>query len=189
MSSTGPSGARGQTITAQEKAEAVKAGADPYHYSHCRKTGASHAEVLEAHRASARLQWYPWCRQAGASHAEVLEASRAGADLFWYAWCRQLDVNHAEALEAHEAGAGLGGYADCHRIGAVHPEAIALRLREAGLGPLGAAKFAVPALRAACGTNPTRELGETIATLAQDWAGTADELAATAVALLSTRTG
>ena len=71
--------------------------------------------------------------------------------------------------------------------GATHPEAMALRLRGAGPANTEEIKLAVPALRAACGTAPTHELGETIATLAQDWTGTADELAATAVALLSTR--
>ena len=71
--------------------------------------------------------------------------------------------------------------------GATHPEAMALRLRGAGPDTTDELKLAVPALRAACGSAPTRELGETIATLAQDWAGTADELATTAVALLSTR--
>ena len=64
---------------------------------------------------------------------------------------------------------------------------MALRLSGADPDTREELKLAVPALRAACGTNPTRELGETIATLAQDWTGTADELAATAVALLSTR--
>ena len=135
MSSPGPSGARGRIATAQELAEAIKAGGDQYDYSRCRWAGATHAEALEAHVAGASLRWYHFCRRAGATH----------------------------------------------------PEAIALRLCEAGPEPYEAAKLAVPALRAACGTNPTRELGETIATLAQDWAGTADELAATAVALAAPR--
>ena len=135
MSSTGPTGARGRTVTEQELAEAIKAGGDQYDYSRCRWAGATHAEALEAHVAGASLRWYHFCRRAGATH----------------------------------------------------PEAIALRLCEAGPEPHEAAELAVPALRAACGSAPTRELGETIATLAQDWAGTADELAATAVALLSTR--
>ena len=55
MSSTGPTGARVQTVTEQEIAEA--AGANPYDYSRCRKSGAAHAEVLEALRAGADLYW------------------------------------------------------------------------------------------------------------------------------------
>ena len=137
MSSNEPTGARVQTVTEQELAEAIKAGSGTEHYSYCRKVGAAHAEVLEA--------------------------LGAGADLYWYARCR--------------------------RVGATHPEALALHLRRAGPANTGELELAVDALHAACGTTPTRELGETIATLAQDWAGTADELAATAVALLSTRTG
>ena len=131
---------------------------------------------------------YLRCREAEAAHAEVLEAHGAGADLYDYARCRWADATHAEVLEAHEAGADLGWYSYCRsRADATHPEAMALRLSGAGPNPSKAAKLAVPALRAACGTTPTRELSETIATLAQDWAGTAGELAATAVALLSTR--
>ena len=90
-------------------------------------------------------------------------------------------------LEAQKAGADLIRYSLCREVGATHPEATALRLCGAGPDTTDELKLAVPALRAACGSAPTRELGETIATLAQDWTGTANELAATAVALLPTR--
>ena len=97
------------------------------------------------------------------------------------------------------AGSALGGCAGMRAL--LHRQMVAagvalratsarnhclgLRLSGAGLGPSEAAKLAVPALRAGCGTGPTRELGEVIATLAQDWAGTPGELAATAMALLA----
>ena len=187
MSSTGPSGARGQTVTEQEKAGAVKAGADLRDYTNCREVGATHAEVLEALGAGADLFDYADCRQAGATHAEALEAQRAGVALHWYTYCREAGATHADVLEAHGAGADLVRYCFCREAGATHPEAMALRLRGAGPVTAKEIKLAVPALRAACGTTPTHELGETIATLAQDWAGTADELAAIAGALLSTR--
>ena len=186
MSSTGPTGARVQTVTEQEIAEAV--GANPYDYSRCRKSGAAHAEVLEALKAGADLYYYADCRKFGASHAEVLEALGAGADLYDYSYCRKVGATHAEVLEAQKAGADLYDYSYCRKVGATHPEAMALRLRGAGPDTTDGLKLAVPALRTACGATPTRELGETIATLAQDWAGTADELAATAVALVSPRT-
>ena len=72
MSSTGPSGARGQTVIGQERAEAVEAGADLHNYRCCHEVGASHAEVLEALGAGADLFSYAYCREAGATHAEVL---------------------------------------------------------------------------------------------------------------------
>ena len=186
MSLNGPFGAGGQTVTKQERTEAIKAGAPMFPYLRCRETGATHAEALEAQKAGTKLTWYARCREAGTTHAEVLEAQEAGADLFSYAYCREAGAIHAEVLEAKEAGADLIRYSRCRRVGATHPEAMALRLRGAGPVTAKEIKLAVPALRAACGTAPTHELGETIATLAQDWAGTADELAATAGALLST---
>ena len=166
MSQTGPTGAGPSGVirlafTEQERAEAIEAGAGLIRYSLCRRAGATHTEVLEAHVAGADLGWYSRCREACATHTDALEALGAGADLCWYSYCRRADATHAEAM--------------------------ALRLCKAGRSPFLDAKIAVRALRAACGTGPARELGETIATLAQDWAGTADELAATAVALLSTR--
>ena len=106
--------------------------------------------------------------------------------LHWYTNCRQAGATHADVLEAQKARADLVGYTYCREAGAAHPEAMALRLRGAGPANTEEIKLAVHALRAACGTAPTHELAETIATLAQDWAGTADELAATAGALLST---
>ena len=192
MSSAGPSGARSsgvirRTVTEQEIAEAVKAGANPYDYTFCREAGATHAEVLEALGAGADLFYYAYCRKTGATHPEVLEALGAGADLGWYSYCLEAGASHAEVLKALGAGADLVHYSICRRVGATHSEAMALRLRGAGPDTTDELKLAVPALRAACDSTPTRELGETIATLAQDWAGTADELAATAVALLSTR--
>ena len=125
-------------------------------------------------------------RQA-VTEQEIAEAVKAGADLYWYARCREVGATHTEVLETRRAGADLIRYSLCREVGATHPEATALRLCGAGPDTTDELKLAVPALRAACDSTPTRELGETIATLAQDWAGTADELAATAVALLSTR--
>ena len=154
-------------------------------YIRSRKAGATHVEVLEAHGARDDLHSYIYCREAGASHTEVLEAIGAGAALHWYVYCRNAGATHAEVLETIGAKADLYRYAKCRKTGATHAEGQALRLNElpAHRNP----ELAVHALRAACGTNPTKELAETIATLAQDWAGTADELAATAIALLAPR--
>ena len=155
MSSPRPSGAKGQAVTEQEIAEVIRAGGDQNRYAVCREAGATHAEVLEAQRACAGLWWYASCRKAGVTHTEALEARRAAAHLYWYYVCRKAGASHAEAM--------------------------ALRL--CALPSPRRPELTLSALRAACGNAPTREIGETIATLAPDWTGTADELATTAVAL------
>ena len=101
---------------------------------------------------------------------EIAAATKAGAGWGQYTICRKAGATHTEVLEALGAGAGLIRYSLCREVGATHPEAMALRLRGAGPTAIEEPKLAVPALRAACGSTPTREIGETIATLAQDWA-------------------
>ena len=141
--------------------------------------------MLEALGAGTKLTWYARCREAGVCHTDAIEAQMAGADLDPYVDCRKAGATHAEVLEAHGAGADLFWYTNCLLAGAAHQEAMAIRLREFPAQSI--TQLALYALRAACGTTPTRELGETIATLAQDWAGTANELGATAVALAAPR--
>ena len=158
MSSTGPSWARGRTVTGQERAEAVQAGALMANYLNCRWAGASHAEVLEALGAGVGLAGYGVGREAGASHAELMEAHKLGAGSAYYARCRWAGATQAEVLEALRAGADMYWYANCRKAGATHAEAIALRLARPPSGPGSglSAELVLSALRAACGANPTR---------------------------------
>ena len=195
--------------THAEVLEAEQVGVVMEYYVRCRNAGATHAEVLEAYKAWHYMGSYVRCREAGATHGEVLEASSFGVNILEYAYCREAGATHAEVLEAYVAGALLGLYAYCRKGGASHTEVLeaqaartdlfwysacrraagshreALALHFGGGSSFKVVRVGLSALRKACGEHPVRELAEVIATLAQDWAGTADELAACARALLA----
>ena len=169
--------------THAEVLEAEQVGVVMEYYVRCRNAGATHAEVLEAYKAWHYMGSYVRCREAGATHAEVLEAYVAGALLGLYAYCRKGGASHTEVLEAQAARTDLFWYSACRRAAGSHREALALHF--GGGSSFKVVRVGLSALRKACGEHPVRELAEVIATLAQDWAGTADELAACARALLA----
>ena len=151
--------------TGPELQDAAAAGVDAHAYGWARRAGASHTELLEVHETGTDLNCYAALLALGAPQTALAELLARGGELCWTFQLSLLSATHAEVRSlvlAHRLPRPRFSYAD----------------------NLATAELALAALRAACGTTPTRELGETIATLAQDWAGTADELASTAVALV-----
>ena len=174
--------AREASATHREVLEAHASGADIDGYAICRREGVLHGEALEAHALGASLRHYARCAESGVPRQDILEAQRAGADLLGYSMCIKAGATGTEALAAHAAGMSLVWYAACRREAASHQEALALAFS----GPFSqdSAPTALLALRIICRGVPVPQIGEMVGVLAQDWAGTPDELAACVTAAL-----
>ena len=168
-----------------ELLQAQEAGITADLYSSCRASGARHDEILELSANGYDLSSYLYCRTSGFGHDNLIEACSARVDLFTYSFARSCGSKHKHILAAARSGNDPGWYSLCRLAGANHAEAMAL-VRHSSTYTGKEAAVAAAAIRIARRRRrPRAELGALIAGLSEDWCGTADELAAVAVALLA----